>query len=42
MKPRIVVLTPEDHRLGSIPVVIFPGNASDESSLRLAYDRLRG
>ncbi|MFW6288426.1 MAG: four-carbon acid sugar kinase family protein [Spirochaetota bacterium] len=37
-----VVLTPADHRLGSIPVVIFPGNVGDEESLRLVYDRLIG
>jgi uncharacterized protein YgbK (DUF1537 family) len=37
-----VVVTPEDHRCGSIPVVIFPGNVGDEESLRLVYDRLRG
>jgi len=37
-----VVLTPADHRLGSIPVVIFPGNVGDEDSVRLVYDRLVG
>ncbi len=37
-----VVLTPTDHRLGSVPVVIFPGNVGDEDSLRLVYDRLIG
>jgi uncharacterized protein YgbK (DUF1537 family) len=37
-----VVLTPAEHRLGSIPVVIFPGNVGDEESLRLVYDRLSG
>ncbi|MFW5742474.1 MAG: four-carbon acid sugar kinase family protein [Spirochaetota bacterium] len=35
-----VVLTPPEHRHGSIPVVIFPGNVGDEESLRLVYDRL--
>ncbi len=37
-----VVLTPHDHRLGSIPVVIFPGNVGDEESLLTVYDRLVG
>ncbi len=37
-----VVLTPHDHRLGSIPVVIFPGNVGDEESLLIVYDRLVG
>jgi uncharacterized protein YgbK (DUF1537 family) len=35
-----VVLTPPEHRHGSIPVVIFPGNVGDEESLRLVSDRL--
>lgn len=35
-----VVLTPPEHRHGSIPVVIFPGNVGDEASVRLVYDRL--
>lgn len=37
-----VVVTPPDHRHGSIPVVIFPGNVGDESSLLRVYDRLCG
>lgn len=37
-----VVLTPPEHRHGSIPVVIFPGNVGDDGSLLLVYDRLRG
>ena len=37
-----VVLTPNDHRFGSIPVVIFPGNVGDERSLLTVYDRLVG
>jgi uncharacterized protein YgbK (DUF1537 family) len=35
-----VVLTPEHHRHGSIPVVIFPGNVGNEESLTLVFDRL--
>ncbi|TVQ21632.1 MAG: four-carbon acid sugar kinase family protein [Spirochaetaceae bacterium] len=37
-----VVLTPSDHRHGSIPVVIFPGNVGTEESVRVVYDRLTG
>lgn len=37
-----VVVTPREHRHGSIPVVIFPGNVGDESSLLVVYDRLAG
>jgi uncharacterized protein YgbK (DUF1537 family) len=37
-----VVMTPEDHRLGAIPVVIFPGNVGDDESLTLVYRRLVG
>lgn len=35
-----VVLTPEDHRLGSLPVVIFPGNVGTEDSLTTVLARL--
>jgi uncharacterized protein YgbK (DUF1537 family) len=35
-----VVRTPPEHRLGSIPVVIFPGNVGDATSLSVVYDRL--
>ena len=35
-----VVLTPPDHRFGSIPVVIFPGNVGTDVSLGLVYERL--
>ncbi len=37
-----VVLTPSDHRLGPVPVVIFPGNVGTEESVRVVYDRLTG
>jgi uncharacterized protein YgbK (DUF1537 family) len=37
-----VVLTPRDHRLPEIPVVIFPGNVGDETALATVYNRLRG
>jgi uncharacterized protein YgbK (DUF1537 family) len=37
-----VVLTPQDHRFGTIPVVIFPGNVGDDRSLLVVYDRLKG
>lgn len=37
-----VVVTPDGHRFSSMPVVIFPGNVGDESSVRLVYDRLSG
>ncbi len=35
-----VVLTPPQHPLGSIPVVIFPGNVGDGASLSVVFDRL--
>lgn len=35
-----VVLTPDSHRLGTIPVVIFPGNVGGENSLTTVFDRL--
>jgi uncharacterized protein YgbK (DUF1537 family) len=35
-----VVLTPETHRHGAIPVVIFPGNVGEADSLTEVYDRL--
>ncbi len=35
-----VVVTPREHRLASVPVVIFPGNVGSDESLRLVYDRL--
>lgn len=35
-----VVLTPPEHPLGSIPVVIFPGNVGDATSLSLVFHRL--
>lgn len=37
-----VVLTPHDHRLPEIPVVIFPGNVGDQNALATVYNRLRG
>ncbi len=37
-----VVLTPPDHRFGTIPIVIFPGNVGEERSLTAVYDRLKG
>lgn len=37
-----VVLTPAQHRLSEIPVVIFPGNVGDEQALATVYNRLRG
>jgi uncharacterized protein YgbK (DUF1537 family) len=37
-----VVLTPDEHRIPGMPVVIFPGNVGDASSLRLVFDRLTG
>ena len=37
-----VVLTPPEHRLGSIPVVIFPGNVGNDESITLVYDRFKG
>lgn len=35
-----VVMTPASHRFGSIPVVIFPGNVGDRSSMTVVYRRL--
>ncbi|MFP4431459.1 MAG: four-carbon acid sugar kinase family protein [Spirochaetaceae bacterium] len=37
-----VVVTPETHRFGSIPVVIFPGNVGNDESITLVYDRFKG
>lgn len=37
-----VVMTPKDHPLPEIPVVIFPGNVGDERALAKAYHRLAG
>lgn len=37
-----VVMTPSNHRLGAVPVVIFPGNVGDEKSLTVVYRRLVG
>lgn len=37
-----VVLTPPDHRLPEIPVVIFPGNVGDARALAKVYRLLRG
>ncbi len=37
-----VVLTPPEHRLAQIPVVIFPGNVGDQNGLATVYQRLRG
>ncbi|MHB0990257.1 MAG: four-carbon acid sugar kinase family protein [Burkholderiales bacterium] len=37
-----VVLTPEDHPLPRIPVVIFPGNVGDASALAEVWQRLSG
>ena len=37
-----VVLTPPDHRLPEIPVVIFPGNVGDARALAKVYHLLRG
>jgi uncharacterized protein YgbK (DUF1537 family) len=37
-----VVLTPPEHRFGSIPVVIFPGNVGNDQSITLVYDRFKG
>ena len=36
-----VVQTPLDHRLSSVPVVIFPGNVGGDDALARAYRRLR-
>ncbi len=35
-----VVRTPESHRLGNLPVVIFPGNVGDAGSLDEVFNRL--
>ena len=35
-----VVLTPPEHRLAQIPVVIFPGNVGDQNDLLTVYRRL--
>ena len=35
-----VVMTPASHRFGSIPVVVFPGNVGDRSSMTVVYRRL--
>ena len=37
-----VVLTPPEHRLPQIPVVIFPGNVGDQNGLVTVYRRLIG
>ncbi len=37
-----VVVTPVEHRFGSIPVVIFPGNVGNDTSITLVYDRFKG
>jgi uncharacterized protein YgbK (DUF1537 family) len=37
-----VVITPPDHRLAQIPVVIFPGNVGDQNGLATVYHCLIG
>lgn len=37
-----VVVTPAEHRLRGIPVVIFPGNVGDDDSLLLVFRRISG